>query len=129
MTLKIHCDKLRLREEYMMYTIIQQLIRYTKAMQERYQNAREGTQYAFERDVVPFTKEIDNLISQLNGNAEYVIALPYMNKKKYHILIQNLETLSVECHYAKTSRKIFMEKLKSVKYDLKYIKESETQYG
>lgn len=113
----------------MMYTIIQQLIRYTKAMQERYQNAREGTQYAFERDVVPFTKEIDNLISQLNGNAEYVIALPYMNKKKYHILIQNLETLSVECHYAKTSRKIFMEKLKSVKYDLKYIKESETQYG
>ncbi|RTX83838.1 Bacterial domain of uncharacterised function (DUF1798) [Staphylococcus piscifermentans] len=113
----------------MMYTIIQQLIRYTQAMKERYQHAREGTQYSFDQDVVPFTKEIDNLISQLNGNAEYVIALPYMNKKKYHILIQNLETLSVECHYAKTSRKIFMEKLKSVKYDLKNIKESETHYG
>ncbi|CAL27990.1 Bacterial domain of uncharacterised function (DUF1798) [Staphylococcus carnosus] len=113
----------------MMYNIIQQLIRYTQMMKERYQKAREGVQYSFHNDVVPFTKEIDTLIDKLNSKEEHVVSLPYMNKMKYQILIQNLETLSVECHYSSTSRKIFMDKLKSVKYDLNYIKESETKYG
>lgn len=113
----------------MMYKVVQQLIRYTQMMKDRYQNAREGTQYSFHNDVVPFTKEIDALIDKLNSKAELIVSLPYMNKMKYQLLIQNLETLSVECHYSGTSRKVFMDKLKSVKYDLNYIKESEKQYG
>lgn len=41
-----------------------------------------------------------------------------MNKEKLEILVKHIKELSVECHYNKTSKKLFNEKLKSVNYDL-----------
>ncbi|RIN77289.1 DUF1798 family protein [Staphylococcus simulans] len=112
-----------------MYTIISTLLEQTFIMKQRYEEAREGKAYEFKDDVMPFAYYIDELLNQLDGHAENIVALPYMNQLKYQMLKENLERLSVECHYASASRKLFMDKLKSVNYDLNYIKESETQYG
>lgn len=98
-------------------------------MKLKYEAARAGKTYDFKNDVMPYAYHIDDLLNRLEGDVEHIVALPYMNQLKYQILKENLERLSVECHYAKTSRKLFMDKLKSVHYDLNYIKESETQYG
>ncbi|TRY16413.1 DUF1798 family protein, partial [Tessaracoccus rhinocerotis] len=40
---------------------------------------------------------------------------------KFNLLISNIQSLSVECHFKRTSRKLFTEKIKSVQYDLKNI--------
>ncbi|MCE5024429.1 DUF1798 family protein [Staphylococcus simulans] len=112
-----------------MYTIISTLIEQTYIMKQRYEEARSGKAYDFKNEVMPFAYHIDDLLNHLDGYAENIIALSYMNQLKYQILKENLERLSVECHYASASRKLFMDKLKSVNYDLNYLKESETQYG
>ena len=44
-----------------------------------------------------------------------------MNKPKLDLLIKNIEELSVECHFKRTSRKLFTEKIKAVQYDLNNI--------
>ncbi|WP_105992775.1 DUF1798 family protein [Staphylococcus simulans] len=108
---------------------IEKLIKLTQEMEQRYQAAKNGTCYAFKEDVVPFVSHIDEILFKLDGQAEHIVALPYMNKLKYEILKENIEKLSVECHDSKTSRKMFMEKLKSVNYDLNYIKDCEKYYG
>ncbi|MGV2418697.1 MAG UNVERIFIED_CONTAM: YppE family protein, partial [Staphylococcus saprophyticus] len=41
------------------------------------------------------------------------------------LLISNIESLSVECHFKRTSRKLFNEKVKAVQYDLSYIQRNE----
>ncbi len=112
-----------------LYTIISTLIEQTHTIKQRYEDAREGKMYDFKNDVMPFAYEMDHLLNQLDGYTENIVALPYMNQLKYQMMKENLERLSVECHYASASRKLFMDKLKSVNYDLNYIKESETQYG
>ncbi|WP_430501972.1 DUF1798 family protein [Escherichia coli] len=45
----------------------------------------------------------------------------YMTQQKLDILILNIQKLSVDCHFPRTSRKLFVEKLKSAQYDLKNI--------
>ncbi|PTF16899.1 DUF1798 domain-containing protein, partial [Staphylococcus devriesei] len=52
------------------------------------------------------------------------INLPYMNNKKFDLLINSLKELSVDCHFQRTSKKLFTEKLKAVNYDLNYILQS-----
>lgn len=42
-----------------------------------------------------------------------------MSQQKLDILILNIQKLSVDCHFPRTSRKLFVEKLKSAQYDLK----------
>ncbi|MCU5745502.1 YppE family protein [Staphylococcus sp. SQ8-PEA] len=79
----------------------------------------------FYNDVVPYSKKIDRLCEQLSDYKSEISHLPYMNEHKFKLLISNLKDLSVECHYAKTSRKLFTEKLKAVQYDLNYIKRCE----
>ena len=51
-----------------------------------------------------------------------------MNKEKLEILVKHIKELSVECHYNKTSKKLFNEKLKSALHLtnlLKHIKDKE----
>ena len=48
-----------------------------------------------------------------------------MNQTKFDLLIENMKALSVECHFQRTSRKLFTEKLKATHYDLNYIKRNE----
>jgi len=44
-----------------------------------------------------------------------------MTKEKFNLLTSNIHSLSVECHFQRTSKKLFTEMLKSVQYDLKNI--------
>ena len=104
---------------------IDDLINDVQLMQTRYEIAKEEGDYDFYEVVKPFTTHIDNLISQIKAHETDILNLSYMNKQKFDILISNLETLSVECHFKRTSRKLFMEKLKAVQYDLGYIQRNE----
>ena len=74
-------------------------------------------------------KKIDGLTEELSHYHDELIQFPYMNKEKLEMLVKHIKELSVECHYNKTSKKLFNEKLKSVNYDLtnlfKYIKDKE----
>ena len=63
------------------------------------------------------------MLNEIKLHHEFIIEVPYMNSRKFELLIANIEQLSVECHFKRTSRKLFIEKLKSVQYDLqKYIR-------
>ncbi len=63
------------------------------------------------------------MLNEIKLHREFIIEVPYMNSRKFELLIANIEQLSVECHFKRTSRKLFIEKLKSVQYDLaKYIR-------
>ncbi|WP_251520923.1 MULTISPECIES: DUF1798 family protein [Staphylococcus] len=111
-----------------MHTLISQLLHKVQTMQERYEEVKStNSDYDFYNDVVPFTQEIDALLKQFMYYKTSIIDLPYMNLQKYQLLISNIEELSVECHFQRTSRKLFTEKLKAVQYDLSYIQRSETQ--
>ena len=44
-----------------------------------------------------------------------------MNANKFDLLIKSYKELSVDCHFYRTSKKLFNEKLKAVNYDLNYI--------
>ncbi|GAA6825371.1 DUF1798 family protein [Staphylococcus sp. 18_1_E_LY] len=104
---------------------IDDLINDVQLMQTRYEIAKEEGDYDFYEVVKPFTTHIDNLITQIKAHKTEILSLSYMNNQKFEILISNIETLSVECHFKRTSRKLFMEKLKAVQYDLGYIQRSE----
>ncbi|MBF7017103.1 DUF1798 family protein [Staphylococcus durrellii] len=108
-----------------MSQFIDDLIDDVQLMQTRYEIAKEQGDYNFYEVVKPFTTHIDNLITQIKLHEADILSLTYMNKQKFEILISNIETLSVECHFKRTSRKLFMEKLKAVQYDLGYIHRSE----
>ena len=38
--------------------------------------------------------------------------MPYMTPTKFNLLISNIQSLSVECHFKRTSRKLFTENQK-----------------
>ena len=102
-----------------MYTLINEILKELQYMASSYNEIKlTQSEKPFHRDVVPYVKKIDELIQ-----------FPYMNKEKLEILVKHIKELSVECHYNKTSKKLFNEKLKSVNYDLtnlfKYIKDKE----
>ncbi|MEJ7495978.1 DUF1798 family protein, partial [Staphylococcus pasteuri] len=64
---------------------------------------------------------IDSQLKQLKTYEQSLIDTTYMNKPKLDLLIKNIEELSVECHFKRTSRKLFTEKIKAVQYDLNNI--------
>lgn len=72
--------------------------------------------------VKPYTQKIDSLLDDLKTNQHIITSYPYFNERKWNLLFKNIQELSVECHYHKTSKKLFNEKIKSVHYDLNYIK-------
>lgn len=109
-----------------MQQIITQLLNDVLLMQERYESVKtSGEDYDFYSTVVPFTTEIDQRLNTLLNLESQILQLQYMNKKKFDLLISNIESLSVECHFKRTSRKLFTEKLKAVQYDLSYIQRNE----
>lgn len=112
-----------------MTLLIDALISTVLEMDNRFKYAKNGKNYSFQKDIVPFTNEVDILLKELKDQAPEFISLPFMNQLKFNILIENIEKLSVECHFESASKKHFKDKLKSVNYDLNYIKESEKQYG
>ncbi|BFL78543.1 YppE family protein [Staphylococcus hominis subsp. novobiosepticus] len=112
-----------------MYTLINKILQELQYMSSCYNKVKlTKSDNQFYRDVVPYVNKIDYLIEELSHYNDKLIQFPYMNKKKLEILIKNMKELSVECHYSKTSKKLFNEKLKSVNYDLnnllKYIEDN-----
>lgn len=105
-----------------MQQIVTQLLNDVLIMQERYESVKvSGEDYDFYSTVVPFTTKIDQRLNTLLNRETQILQLQYMNKKKFDLLISNIESLSVECHFKRTSRKLFTEKVKAVQYDLSYI--------
>ncbi|MCE4949554.1 DUF1798 domain-containing protein [Staphylococcus hominis] len=113
-----------------MYTLINELLKELQYMASSYNEIKlTQSEKQFHRDVVPYVKKIDGLTEELSHYDNELIQFPYMNKEKLEMLVKHIKELSVECHYNKTSKKLFNEKLKSVNYDLtnlfKYIKDKE----
>mgnify|MGYP002713781058 FL=1 len=113
-----------------MYTLINEILKELQYMASSYNEIKlTQSEKPFHRDVVPYVKKIDDLTEELSHYHDELIQFPYMNKEKLEILVKHIKELSVECHYNKTSKKLFNEKLKSVNYDLtnlfKYIKDKE----
>ena len=86
-----------------------------------YVKAGEAT-YDFELDVKPFVHRIDQQIEQLKAHREDVLQFTYMNPMRFSRLTDNLSSISVDCHYKQTSKKVFFEKYKAVHYDLVYLR-------
>lgn len=103
---------------------IQQLINDVQHMEEQYKSAKAGELFDFYEVVKPFTDKVDQHVAVLKSHEPDILVLPYMNKMKFNILVSNIEELSVECHFKRTSRKLFTEKLKAVHYDLSYIQDN-----
>ena len=61
---------------------------------------------------------IDSKLNELNNYYHQIINTPYMTPLKFNLLISNIQSLSVECHFKRTSES-FSQKNKSVQYDLK----------
>ena len=96
-----------------MQQLITQLLNEVQYMQDKYELVKESnTDYDFYTEVIPFTEKIDKSLSKLRSFETQILSLQYMNKRKFDLLISNIEALSVECHFKRTSRKLFTEKLK-----------------
>lgn len=112
-----------------MYTLINELLKELQYMASCFNKVKlTKLDNQFHRDVMPYVNKVDGLIEEMSHYKIQLIQFPYMNNKKLDILIKNIKELSVECHYSKTSKKLFNEKLKSVNYDLtnllKYIEDN-----
>ena len=101
--------------------MIQDLINELNKMQQIFKNAKDDHEYDFYKDVAPFVEAVDELLDKLALEQHTVLQLQYMNEQKFQLLIDNYKELSVECHYKRTSKKLFLEKHKAVQHDLSYI--------
>ncbi|MGZ2315873.1 DUF1798 family protein [Staphylococcus argenteus] len=105
-----------------MNDIVKALIYEVNNMQQYFEHVKSQQQdHDFYPIVKPYTVQIDGLLNKLKLHRELIIQVHYMNQRKFELLISNIEQLSVECHFKRTSRKLFIEKLKSVQYDLQNI--------
>lgn len=105
-----------------MLDTIRQLIEEVNHMNNIYEQVREYDEDKdFHKVVEPYVRHIDSLLDQLKPYEQSLIDTTYMNKPKLDLLIKNIEELSVECHFKRTSRKLFTEKIKAVQYDLNNI--------
>ncbi|CXY14037.1 Bacterial domain of uncharacterised function (DUF1798) [Staphylococcus aureus] len=121
MTNTVYCDKLKNVGGVLMNDVVESLI---------YENVKSQQQdHDFYQTVKPYTEHIDSMLNEIKLHREFIIEVPYMNSRKFELLIANIEQLSVECHFKRTSRKLFIEKLKSVQYDLQNILDGVTKEG
>lgn len=122
MTKVVYCDKFKNVGGVLMNDIVKTLIYEVNNMQQYFEHVKSQQQdHDFYQIVKPYTVQIDGLLNKLKLHRELIIQVPYMNQRKFELLISNIEQLSVECHFKRTSRKLFIEKLKSVQYDLQNI--------
>ncbi|WP_436861671.1 DUF1798 family protein [Staphylococcus caeli] len=109
-----------------MQQLLTQLLNDISEMQQKFDHVKAtDNDYDFYSIVVPFTQQIDQQLKKFRSFEAQILQLNYMNKQKFDLLVSNIESLSVECHFKRTSRKLFTEKLKAVQYDLSYIQRNE----
>ncbi|UXR66383.1 YppE family protein [Staphylococcus pasteuri] len=105
-----------------MLDIIKNLILEVNHMGQKYERVREKEEDEYFHKVIePYVRNIDTQLNQLRNYEQSLVNTTYMNKKKVDLLFKNIEELSVECHFKRTSRKLFTEKIKAVQYDLNNI--------
>lgn len=106
-----------------MNDVVESLIYEVNNMQQNFENVKSQQQdHDFYQTVKPYTEHIDSILNEIKLHRD-------MNSRKFELLIANIEQLSVECHFKRTSRKLFIEKLKSVQYDLQNILDGVTKEG
>lgn len=107
-----------------MYELLDKFLEELDYMEQRFDFVkREEEEDSFYSIVLPYAERIDTLIADLKKYQTVITQkVNYFNESKFSLLISNLQDLSVECHFARTSRKLFNEKLKAVRYDLNQIK-------
>lgn len=80
-------------------------------IETKFHMAREDHHFDFEKDIVPFTKLIDDHIHLMHQSTN----LFFTQRSRIESLIQ---PLSVSCHDKRTSKKQFFDQLKTIKHDL-----------
>ncbi|WP_214720744.1 DUF1798 family protein [Exiguobacterium sp. s192] len=78
-----------------------------------YQAGRNGHEYDFQKDVIPFVEQADVLIEAWQKNAQNS---PYLRPAMVESAVDQLKQLSVQAFQPKTSLKRFNETIKSVRY-------------
>ncbi|GGB05776.1 hypothetical protein GCM10007190_12260 [Macrococcus hajekii] len=100
---------------------IESLIDDIKKIEAYYDAARTGREFNFVLDIQPFTEQVDAHLSELMTHKTEILKLPLMNELKMKLFILHIRELSVECFFEKTSKKVFIDKLKAVQHDLHYL--------
>ena len=101
---------------------INDLLNELETIEERFNNVKVSqNDYDFYNVVYPYTQKIDAKLESIIKLKSQIIQLSYMNANKFDLLIKSYKELSVDCHFHRTSKKLFTEKVKAVNYDLKYI--------
>ncbi len=122
MTNTVYCDKLKNVGGVLMNDVVESLIYEVNNMQQNFENVKSQQQdHDFYQTVKPYTEHIDSMLNEIKLHREFIIEVPYMNSRKFELLIANIEQLC-RMSFKRTSRKLFIEKLKSVQYDLQYIR-------
>ncbi|PNZ70223.1 DUF1798 family protein [Staphylococcus croceilyticus] len=107
-----------------MERVVKALLKELQYIETHYNEVKTtGEDFDFYQKVVPYTQYIDDTLNELIQYKNDIIQLPYMNERKFNLLVNNIKELSVDCHFHRTSRKLFTEKLKAVNYDLNYLLE------
>ncbi|MCJ1656356.1 DUF1798 family protein [Staphylococcus sp. NRL 16/872] len=107
-----------------MEKVVKDLLIELQYIEKHYNEAKTtGEDFNFYQTVKPYVQHIDDILNKLNQYQDNILLLPYMNEKKLKLLFNNIKELSVDCHFHRTSRKLFIEKFKAVNYDLNYLLE------
>ncbi|RIL69393.1 DUF1798 family protein, partial [Staphylococcus devriesei] len=94
-----------------MYELINEMLLELSTIERRYNEVKITNQdFDFYETVYPYTQHIDKKIQYLTEFKQEIINLPYMNNKKFDLLINSFKELSVDCHFQRTSKKLFTEK-------------------
>lgn len=114
-----------------MNDVVESLIYEVNNMQQNFENVKSQQQdHDFYQTVKPYTEHIDSMLNEIKLHREFIIEVPYMNSRKFELLIANIETNFLSnVYFKRTSRKLFIEKLKSVQYDLQNILDGVTKEG
>ncbi|WP_226386316.1 DUF1798 family protein [Staphylococcus sp. Marseille-Q1834] len=107
-----------------MEKVVKELLKELQYIETQYNEVKTTSEdFDFYQKVVPYAHYIDGILNELIQHKDDIIQLAYMNERKFDLLVNNIKELSVDCHFHRTSRKLFTEKFKAVNYDLNYLLE------
>ncbi|MHC0035763.1 YppE family protein [Pseudoneobacillus sp. C159] len=102
-----------------------ELIRILEFVREQFETVKtSGKEGDFYSEVKPFAERVKLLLDQWSSLAVNYIQLEkptYLNENQLHTTYDHIEKISIQCFYPKTSRKIFLNSLRSAQFVLESV--------